>query len=33
MNTKTGRTLAAGRHAFLLRFLREFVKEWEPRLH
>lgn len=29
MNTATGRALAAGRHAFLERFLAEFQREWE----
>jgi uncharacterized protein len=28
MNTRTGKRLAAGRHAFLERFLEQFLAEW-----
>jgi uncharacterized protein len=31
MNTKTGRELAAGRHAFMQEFLARFADEWEAR--
>ena len=29
MNTKTAQKLAAGRHKFLLSFLKQFIAEWE----
>lgn len=32
MNTKTGKSLAEGRHQFMKRYLEEFYKEWEGEL-
>jgi uncharacterized protein len=31
MNTETGRKMAAGRHAFMEQFLRQFFSEWDAR--
>ena len=32
MHTKTGRQMAAGRHAFMESYLTQFYKEWEGEL-
>jgi uncharacterized protein len=32
MNTKTGRSLAKERHAFMLKYLKQFYREWEGKI-